>query len=256
MVNIMEDKSPRILLITEDSSRQGIHVITTISKAILRRIFKHELRESIRFEPAESDLALEKSISILHGNKWRSKGRFDEYAIRNLIQYVATIILQPGGFVFWHLDGDTIWSLREQAITPSQFNKIILDRVHSLIDGKADPIKLNSIKSKIKVIVPYYSIESWLFQNEELAIKLCQTHRYTEDITKFTAWSKDRSLLDEIMKPKDQVKMGSRYNNELVENLKIDPIIKVGKSMGYLAQQWEECAELRKWFSVKPKWIA
>jgi hypothetical protein len=72
--------------------------------------------------------------------------------------------------------------------------------------------------SRLKQVVPFYSIEAWLFQNTQEAIRLCQEHHGGRDAARFQQWEQDRAALDEVLKPKAEVCLGAKHNLELASN--------------------------------------
>ncbi|NOJ93276.1 hypothetical protein HMI51_10075 [Corallococcus coralloides] len=69
--------------------------------------------------------------------------------------------------------------------------------------------------NRLKRIVPFYSIEAWLFQNTRKAIHLCKQHYGRHYAEQFQRWGQERHTLDEVRKPKEQVCLGAKHNHAL-----------------------------------------
>jgi len=68
---------------------------------------------------------------------------------------------------------------------------------------------------RLMLIIPYYSIESWLFQNTDVAIRLCREKHSGKDVDVFEGWAANRAKLDEEIKPKEMVCLRAKHNREL-----------------------------------------
>ncbi|MFZ6177988.1 hypothetical protein [Nannocystis pusilla] len=71
--------------------------------------------------------------------------------------------------------------------------------------------------SKLFLLVPFYSIESWLYQNAVTATRLCRQNTACRGrcVAQLEAWEADRGLLDEVDKPKNRLCIRDRHNAEL-----------------------------------------
>ena len=81
-------------------------------------------------------------------------------------------------------------------------------------------------------MVPFHSIEAWLFQNTRLGRRLCQDNQACsrEDAGRFDEWERNPALLDEILTPKKKICFKDANNRRLAESLDVDALYYVGKS--------------------------
>jgi hypothetical protein len=167
------------------------------------------------------------------GNQWKNAaGRVD------LVRDLATK-LRNGSFVIFHYDGDKPWAERPSD-TDAQFNQQVRVRVQQLLTGP-EPRRNTSTTTpttddpnaidKLIVCVPYYSLEAWLYQATDAAVALCNEHHRRRDRERFLAWGEDRSLLDEVSKPKEATCLGSGKNEELAAKVPLKDVVAAGKSL-------------------------
>lgn len=67
-------------------------------------------------------------------------------------------------------------------------------------------------------MMPYYTIEAWLYQNTDVAIRLCQERYQGRDVQKFQEWQRDRARLDEEKKEGLAVCLEKRHNLDLASS--------------------------------------
>jgi len=65
--------------------------------------------------------------------------------------------------------------------------------------------------------MPYYTIEAWLYQNTDVAIRLCQEKYQGQDVQKFLHWQSNRVQLDEEVEEL-HVCLGKKHNLELASS--------------------------------------
>ncbi|MEM9453534.1 MAG: hypothetical protein AAGF11_05095 [Myxococcota bacterium] len=94
---------------------------------------------------------------------------------------------------------------------------------------------------RICPITPYYSIEAWLYQNLDLVRDACR-RRCGRHFALIDEWENDRALLEEVIKPKEQLCVGSTMNEELAKAL----TSQLAKTLDELGQSFHatvECLE-------------
>jgi len=179
-------------------------------------------------------------------------------------QYIASKLTQAHGFVFFHVDGDRAWSdhLESASDTENQqkFDAMIRKPVRIILEGAppqrrsrtkvatvVDPAAVGRQLRKLVLVMPFYSIEAWLFQNTEQAARHCPgapacRHGCAE---KLAAWRRDRSLLDEVLQPKHELCFGDVHNAELARTgYPLDEVLGAGKSLHATLLAMKECPEL------------
>lgn len=241
-----ERPRPRLLLLTEDSSKQADDVLEALAKEMLRLVEPRAQVYKLSFEPlkhTEARLAM-------RANHWRSRKPRDEQKIRELRRYIANILMQEQGFVLFHMDGDRRWSKPgEQEDKTRVFDERIRKPVEQLVLGellkKQSAASLKDRLSRLRIVMPFYSIEAWVYQNTREAQRLCQEHYTGRDVEHFQAWAEDRTLLDEVHQPKEQVCLKDMHNLELATmGFPAREVYVAGKSFAAAVEGLKQCAEL------------
>jgi hypothetical protein len=214
-----------VLVLTEDSGTKAFETLRSLAKELLKQVDEYVQTNKISFEPVRNELALQ----ALHANVWKSTKAKDRQKQVELRRTLATQVMLEDGWVFFHFDGDRAWSARESSENVTKFQSLIREKVRELVLTKLSEQQGGSASqqldaqadarmARLKTVVPFYSIEAWLFQNTREAIRLCQERYGGRDVDQFQAWAQDRAVLDEVLKPKDAVCLGAAHNLELASN--------------------------------------
>jgi hypothetical protein len=152
----------------------------------------------------------------------------------------------PSHIVLFHFDGDQAWSNRTSNENAAQYKKLIKDPVQLIVDGRLKIHSANEpvadIMSRLCTMIPYYSIEAWLYQNTDKAIAIANESYHGKNVKKFTNWANDRESLDEVIKPKEIVCLGSKYNEKLAsESFPAEAVMQVGKSFTACVEKLRQC---------------
>jgi hypothetical protein len=95
---------------------------------------------------------------------------------------------------------------------------------------------------------PCYSIESWLYQSTSVAREKCAAiHQSEAHQTTIESWQLDRSLLDELERPKDLVLgdcVSDKHNETLAAAFPGEAVRDAGKSWSEFVDQLAACADL------------
>lgn len=240
------DACASILVLTEDSAAEGHAVIEALCKRMLRLIDSSCQTQRIHFEPANDQARV-----AMRGNVWKSTSPRDRQRRVDLIRAIATKLCEHGGFVVFHVDGDRVWSERSTAENPAKFGKVIEEAVRTLLiagDNRRPPMLEAEAAMRLKrlrLLVPYYSIEAWLYQHTDTAISLCRQRYGGHSVERFEEWRKDRGLLDEVAKVKETVCLGARHNAELAgSGYPVDDVYKADKSWAAAVDSLLDCGEL------------
>lgn len=211
-----------ILVLSEDSSPDTLRAVRALASKILRLIDPHYARDKIDLEPED-----ERAQEAMWANRWQlgKKPKPENHRANvALTRSIATKIMEPSGFVFFHTDADRCWKDREKdpSLNIQRVNEQILERVRILVrehlakaprgDDEA------AILSRFCLLSPYYSIEAWLYQNTNAAIELCRKHHGGQHVSRFSDWAANRAALDDEHKPKDSTCLGSDFNRTLAES--------------------------------------
>ena len=195
-------------------------------------------------EPTEDANALRS----MRGNRWMDEKTSDSHYYRTtLIQSIATK-LGEGGFIVFHCDGDTSWKKRKESTKRKKFDKLMEPGIRARLrdTAKLAPKNIEAAMKRVLIMVPYYSIESWLYQNTDEAIRICHAQYAGADVAQFEEWETNRKQLDETSKPKDTVCLKDKHNHALATtNFPFDVVVSVGKSLKQAVAQFEECTDLQ-----------
>jgi hypothetical protein len=201
----------RILVLTEDGSRGA----QTTIEALLRKTFELLVpgtgTHKIRFEPQS-----ERERRVMVGNGWKDRKHRE---LVDLVRSIATKLLEDEGgvpgFVVFHFDGDRPWSKRAAAENPALFEQRVAEPVHMLVRDTLARLEreaeLPRRLRRLVRLVPFYSIEAWLFQDlDQLRRHCCGA---PEHVALLDAWLARRSSIDEVDRPKEALAcVGSSHN--------------------------------------------
>lgn len=233
-----------ILVLTEDSGQDGFATIQAFVMAILQKIAPNVRLELIDIEPTEDANALRS----MRGNRWMDEKTSDSHYYRTtLIQSIATK-LGEGGFVVFHCDGDTSWKKRNDSTKKTKFGKLMEPGIRARLRDtvRLTPKNIDAAMKRVLIMLPHYSIESWLYQNTDVAIRICRAQYAGKDVAQFEVWAAERKRLDEEDKPKDTVCLKDKHNHALATtNYPFDVAVAVGKSFKQAVGQFEECSDLK-----------
>lgn len=258
----MADLPPvRILIVTEDSGKQAQPTLHLITRKALKLIDPqiNLAPDRVSIDPLDPEAEAWLSATA---NRW--KQRPPTRHLSHLLGTIATRLSEEGGFVIFHFDSDTTWSRRRDSDNRRKFVKIIRSGVELALRGgvrspierrPAPGIDMAEIKrrlSRLIVFCPCYSIESWLFQNTALlATKCASTHRGSPEVKRaharmIDAWAADRTLLDEVTRPKDDALpcVADRWNAELAKGFPSAEIYAADRSFAEAVGGLNACADL------------
>jgi hypothetical protein len=244
-----------VLLLPEDSAKNAFETFRSLAKELLKQVDEYVQTNKISFEPVRNELALQ----AIQPSVWKSTKAKERQKQVELIRTIATQVMLEDGWVLFHFDGDRSWSSRESSENVEKFRKLVCDKVRELVVLKLTEQHRNDISpqeieirararmNRLKTVVPFYSIEAWLFQNTREALRLCQERYGGRDVEQFQVWAQDRGALDEVLKPKDAVCLGAAHNLDLASNgFPTREVRAVGKSFEAVVQSLSQDAELRQ----------
>lgn len=221
------------LVLGEDSADDAQATLVALARKLLRLVDPYYDEQHVRFEPPEGTSVR----AALRGNLWKSKEPRDYAKRRELVGYIATKLLEgERAFVLYHIDGDRPWKERESGENAAKFRDFIMTDVRQFIEHRlrqsgrdAGEISL----SQLLLLLPYYSIEAWLFQNAQTGRRLCQENEACggKHVELFDGWEKDRTVLDDEVKPKELVCFRSKHNRDLASGLDVDAVYYAERSL-------------------------
>lgn len=235
-----------IALLTEDRSEATWRGLKAILEKLLRR-FDERGAPIMEVVPVDPQFR-----PILTANRWRSRNVRDEQQKRELWRYIARKIAEPGGFVVFHYDGDTPWSQRGHSSGTALFERELRVRVEQVLNTSQSKLSTSDIQSRMRRLipcVPFYSVEAWTYQATDAAVRLCHQHHRGLHAELFRAWASDRSLLDDVLRPKEATCLRDDHNDQLGRQVPVAEVVNVGQSL--TAFVWAlHSSELRNWVAL------
>jgi hypothetical protein len=244
-----------VLLLTEDSGTKSFETLRSVARELLKQADEYVQTHRISFEPLRNELALQ----AIHANIWKSTKARDRPKQVELIRTIATQVMLEDGWVLFHFDGDRTWAARETSENMEKFQKQVWERVRELVGSTLAKSQSGSTlqeaearararMARLKTVVPFYSMEAWLFQNTREAVRLCQEHYQGRDVSKFQEWAQDRTALDEVDQPKKKTCLGAAHNHDLASNggFPAREVRAAGKSFAATVESLLQDAELRE----------
>lgn len=213
------------IVLTEDSGSDSFAVVSGVLKKIFHFIDPSCRTHTLNLHPTENSVQ-----EIVHANIWKSDAKEHRDKIGELHRYLARQVAM-GNVIFFHFDGDVAWARRLESENVIKFSKRIRAEVLKLLS--ANPKTRDNAKECIDRLVemtPFYSIESWLFQNIDRAKMICLHNKYDKDINEFYYFEKNRHDVDEVLEIKNKMSFTSKHNFELVNGFPVDIVYSLNKS--------------------------
>ncbi|WP_164008564.1 hypothetical protein [Pyxidicoccus trucidator] len=243
---------------TEDSGDDAFDTFKRVARELLKQVdeYINTHPERLAFEPLRSTEALQ----ALNGSIWKSRAARDRQKQVTLIGTIATQLMLENGWALFHVDGDRTWADRSSSENVQKFRPLVWEKVRLRIlmeleqreKQTANPTtpsereaRANQRMTRLKQVVPFYSMEAWLFQNTREAVRLCAEHYRNTDVERFNAWEQDRTALDEVLEPKKKVCLGAKHNLELAsQGFPARAVHDAGKSFAAVVQELSQDEEL------------
>lgn len=214
-----------VLVLTEDTSANATSVIRTIVKKMFGLIAPGCQTNYVDLEPVYEPAA--------RANLWKSTDS-KHYRVRvGLFSRVASFLARDDMpcFVLVHFDADCVWDSAPNIENTHLFETRFRKSVRDILAFKRSDLDLNERMTRLVPIVPYYSIESWLYQNTTVAALACRLKGNEEHAQKAEHWGRNRHELDEIEKVKTALCIGSSHNSKLAnDRFPTDAVYAVQKS--------------------------
>ncbi len=214
-----------IALLSEDGEAAWPGLKALIEK-LLRR-FENDGTPRIEVVPADPQVR-----AIVKSNGWRSGKAADESKNRDLWRYIARKIAEQKGFVLFHYDGDKPWSRRAESTAIADFDRKLRARVAQVLASHG--LSAGEVSRKLSRLiecVPFYSVEAWHYQATDHAIALCQRKHRGAHVDQLARWAADRTLLDDVEKPKENCCLGGDHNDALGKHVPVREVVQAGRSL-------------------------
>lgn len=208
------------------------------------------------FEPAE-----DRHRRALTGNGWKDQQtQAGEAARRQLIRSIAAHLMsRPDASVVFHFDGDTTWTQRSTCVTSAQFERLIrkplIEVVRAALLKKgtttsAAAAEALQVVARLLVMVPFYCIESWTYQNSPIAASLCLCARSSDCRVSMSAWVGAPADLDELERPWEHCCLKKSHNAALAESAyPASAVYELGQSFRAVVDEWRKCSQLLEWLT-------
>lgn len=235
-----------VMVLTEDSGDDAYATVHALAKEMLKLLVPGVRTDRVDFKPLDDASARR----AMHANLWKSTRPLDQPHLRLLIRSIATELLKDEGFVLYHLDGDRRWSAREPSENVREFEKRILPPLKAAVGAGFQQRRLpvsavDERMKRLRLLVPFYSVEAWLFQNAREARQLCATEGCGTCQPKLDAWEQDRASLDEVEQPKEALCLRDKHNARLASaSYPADAVYKAEASFTRAVMGLLECDEL------------
>lgn len=245
-----------VRIVTEDSSADAhdtiAHLLRRMTQLVEPSFATNRLATLRQVDPKERLAA--------QPHRWGSGDSKDRLHVKMLARTIAADLVARR-FVLVHADGDTLWSKRpgrhvasfQNHLTPVVRQALIPDRAEPRRPGRAQPAveprpeeEIERCLAHLILIMPYYTIEAWLYQNTEVAVRLCREKYQGRDIEKLLRWQQERARLDDKEKEDLQICLGKEHNLELASSsYPAQAAFDAGASFHAAVEAVRACAELR-----------
>jgi hypothetical protein len=224
-----------VLYLSEDSGKYGDLTVRALSEHIFRVLVPNCRLDLVRFEPEDQ----ERLRGLVRGNLWKSTRAEDRRVRVDLISRIATKIAEKRpGFVIFHIDGDRPWANQDDSENRLKAMLLLMKPVLKLIKKRNKPYN----GTHLIFMMPFYSIEAWLYQNDRRAIEILHEKYAGSHVAIFEEWASDRTLLDEVVKPKEGTPLRDGHNLELAgEAFPAGEIFVAGKSFSACVERFRRC---------------
>nr|MBK7070650.1 hypothetical protein [Deltaproteobacteria bacterium] len=203
----MTDPAVVFVVLTEDTGGSGWKPVVTCVHAMCDLLISGVDWRGVPTIPREdAGVDVLRSLGV---KLWRGRGGLAHQSRVRLAQYLADQLLDGSGvprFVFFHLDADLTWNQggADASTNVRQFRDLLEPSIRFWLNSRR-AVDLDSLMQRLHLVVPAYSIESWLYQSTARASELCRQRACGgAHVAQFEAWAADRTLLDDVHTPKDQ----------------------------------------------------
>ncbi|WP_257457906.1 hypothetical protein [Archangium lipolyticum] len=248
----------RILVLSEDSGDQAQPTIQKLLKEALKLVVEGaDLNpKRIRLDPLPENESARKAV---RANQWKERPPTRETIL--LLGRIAAQLMQSTGFVVFHFDTDRVWTERHESENRQKFEEIIREGVRRILRGEAaQPIdprprptltaeQIEAALERLIILSPCYSIESWLYQATKELLEYCRgRHERDEHVRLIESWSANRALLDDVLKPKDDVLpcVADHHNEELAKTFPAEDVWFAERSFFESVERLRSCSALVK----------
>ncbi len=234
----------RILVLTEDGNPEPLRALV---RAMLRLVQPYHDSARIDVQGDHSEAQEAATGNLAKGRRGSGHRRRVEIA-----RAIATEVFVDSNFVLYHVDADRRFSdlRRDDPENVTFYQSILLavrQHLNALKQRHDDSRPIEAMIQRIRLLLPHYSIEAWLYQNTRIGRELCQKHHRGQHLTSFDGWEMDRGALDEIEKPKEVGCLDAKHYLELAaREYPSKAVYETGKSFAKSVDRLTQCDPLRE----------
>jgi hypothetical protein len=207
-----------------DASR-SFGTLEQIVRGMLRLVEEHAKTNHIDFKPVARDIP---------GTYWKVTSKSTDVGAqqkrRDLLRAVATE-LRLGCVMFFHVDGDRPWAEREQAPVRGDLERFRRDLRSVAAHAQLGSLDESMLDDVFIAVVPFYSIESWIYACTE---QLCTRTSDAKELELIAEWAAELGKLDEVRYIKDAndalPSIKDQCNHELARHIPAAKLYAAGKS--------------------------
>ncbi|MET0403324.1 MAG: hypothetical protein ABW123_13010 [Cystobacter sp.] len=237
---IGQGKDLSVMVLTEDSGSDAYDTVQGLVREMLKLLVPSVRMNRVDFKP----LADEGARRAMQANYWKSDKPLYEQARRLLIRSIITELLKPQGFVLYHIDGDVPWSQQEASENVRKFLERMFPPIEAGVRSKL-PSEVEMRMKRLRLLVPFYSIESWLYQNTVEARRLCAEEGCGRCQSRLAEWEAERASLDDVLQPKTTLCLQDRLNKQLAgAGFPADEVFKANASFARAVEGLMDCNDL------------
>ncbi len=156
-----------ILVWSEDHAPDAYDTVRALAKKMLTLVDPACRTNRVEFEHLDTA-----ESRALKGAGWKSSRARDLPKLVGLRRAIASKLIEStasvSGFVFFHVDGDTAWTRHEGSEQPAKFAELAAAVEQLVAAGLARQgrrAETGAVMSRFRALMPFHSIEAWLFQN-------------------------------------------------------------------------------------------
>jgi hypothetical protein len=243
----------RIVVLTEDTSKDARATVEALVRKMLPLVVSNcRGHDHVSFLPTE-----QRDHAGMHRCIWKGNDPRDHAARVLLYKYIARRLCESQTFVLFHVDGDTSWENREQSENVQKLTKfvILIEQAAGLGQRNVQRSRHRAVPDAITPpkldfdgfipIVPFYTLESWLYQNLQCALDICRREHDGAHVESLRAWESVRHDLDETIKPSEQFCVKKLHNLELAaRSYPAETAYEIKKSFFESIERMKACQKL------------
>jgi hypothetical protein len=222
----------RFVLLTEDTGKDADAVLRAVFRSILRLLEPGLDSRTITLDPPEA-VAAEVRLAV-RPDAWRGRGSGARDRFRRLADYIATKLMLDDTFVVFHFDGNSAWERATASRNVPDFERIVSNGIRHAFATIGREGELDARMARLLRVVPFYSMEAWLYQNTATASDICREGPCDgAHVAQYETWSAERGALDEIEQIKDRDDLQclkDRHNARLAKGFPYPAVYATSKS--------------------------